>query len=92
LQSIIDYERFNPAVPAAFDGSLCGLGCNDLDRAECSCTCMSPYWSSTTFGGRPTEAFVVTFNLGLIETRLKSEPARLRAVRNASAAGSKVPK
>ena len=42
LQSIVDYERFNPAVGSAFDGARCGLGCEDLGQSECSCTSLRP--------------------------------------------------
>jgi hypothetical protein len=81
LQTIVDYERFNPAVTRTFDGDRCGLGCTDIRTAACSCTAMSAYWTSTTFAGRPADAVVVAFHLGLIETRAKSAFARVRAVR-----------
>jgi hypothetical protein len=83
LQSIVDYERFNPAVSRTFDGDRCGRGCTDLGKPQCSCTGMSAYWSSTTLAGRPNDAVVVAFHLGLIETRAKNAFARVRAVRGA---------
>jgi len=94
LQSIIDYERFNPAVTRTFDGDLCGLGCTELANPQCSCTSMSTYWSSTTFPGSSSRAIVVAFNLGLINERPKNELAYVRAVRggmlsNADAVGQR---
>jgi hypothetical protein len=81
LQTIVDYERFNPATARAFDGGACGLGCADLETPECSCSAMTAYWSATPLADDPTHAFVVTFNLGLIGDVRKREENAVRAVR-----------
>jgi hypothetical protein len=81
LQSIVDYERFNPAVGPTLDAALCGLGCDDLAEAACSCTAMSTYWTSTSFVVDPSMAFTVAFHLGLVGERSKEAFAFVRAVR-----------
>jgi hypothetical protein len=81
LVSILDYERFNPAVGPAFDGALCGLGCSDLKDPECSCTGQGNYWSSTTFSDFPAHAVVVGFHLGLVGDVVKTNRHFVRAVR-----------
>lgn len=83
LFSLLDFERFNPAVAPAFDGALCGLGCDDMNTAECSCTGMSYYWTSTTFGDFPAHAVVVGFHLPLVGDRSKTTRLYARAVRDA---------
>lgn len=85
LQSIVDYEVFNPAVARTFHNDGCGLGCSDITEPTCNCTAMSGYWSSTTYSNGPGRAFALLFNLGLIGDRGKDEPAHVRAVRNAAA-------
>ncbi len=85
LQGIVDYERFNPAVPEAFDASQCGLSCSDVRDSECSCTALNAYWTSTTVAANPDRAFVVAFNLGLVGDLGKREEAMVRAVRNGKA-------
>jgi hypothetical protein len=81
LVSIVDYERFNPAVTAAFDAALCGLGCKDLTSPECSCSASGAYWSSTTFSDFPAHALSVLFNLGLVGDDAKTTRHFVRAVR-----------
>lgn len=81
LQSIVDYERFNPAVTRDFHGDLCGLGCADLRDPGCNCTQMSAYWSSTSFADAGDRAFAVLFHLGLVGDRGKEEHGFVRAVR-----------
>jgi hypothetical protein len=81
LLSIIDYERFNPAVGRAFDGDRCGLGCTDLTDPACNCTALTGYWSATTLAHDTDRALVVTFNLGLIGDASKVNLAAVRAVR-----------
>jgi hypothetical protein len=81
LVSIVDYERFNPAAPAAFDGAACGLGCTDTTDPACSCTGMSFYWTSTTFADFPAHALTVRMNLGLVGDLPKTDRAFVRAVR-----------
>lgn len=81
LMSIIDYERFNPAVDIAFDGPFCGLGCSDLRDPRCSCTTMRAHWSSTSFADDPGNALAVGFHLGLLGDVAKREGGAVRAVR-----------
>lgn len=88
LISIIDYERFNPAVGVAFDGPLCGLGCTDLRDPSCSCTTMKGYWSSTSFADDAENALVVGAHLGLLGDMAKREDNAVRAVRGGIAAAA----
>ena len=79
LQSIANYQNFNPAVSPAFNNG-CAPGCTVL---TCSCTVSNTYWSSTTYpspsGG--TVGFVVYFNDGSVRTSDKSVSDFVRAVR-----------
>jgi hypothetical protein len=81
LVSILNYERFNPAVSTPFDEALCGLGCLDVKDSECSCTASSAYWSATTFSDFPAHALSVFFNLGLVGDDVKTNRHFVRAVR-----------
>ena len=65
LQSIVDYERFNPAVSSAFDGASCAFGCNDLSDPQCSCTAMTMHWTSTPMAESAKRSWAIGFNLGL---------------------------
>ena len=47
LMTIVDYERFNPAVGASFDGPGCGLDCDSPAKKCCSCTRLDRYWTAT---------------------------------------------
>lgn len=82
LQSIVDYERFNPSVPSAFDAPQCGISCLDVRDSACSCTALNAYWTSTTVAANPERAFVIGFNLGLVGDLEKREEAMARAVRD----------
>lgn len=86
LISIINYERFNPAVGVTFDGSLCGLGCDNMRDPMCSCTSMKAYWSSTTFADNDRNAMAVGFHLGLLGDMPKTEDNAVRAVRGGEVA------
>ncbi len=62
LESLVDYGRQNPAIDPSFNAN-CVPGCV---VATCSCT-SSPnfmYWSSTTFVGDPSSAWLVDFYNG----------------------------
>ena len=83
LQTLVDYERFNPAVSPEFDGAACGLGCIDLSDPSCSCTLMDGYWSSTQLNADLQRALGVKFNLGLVAHQPKHARAAVRAVRDA---------
>ena len=53
LQSIVNYENFNPAVSA----DEFNTGCEPLCTVDaCSCTAKSVFWSSTSFAIDPDEA------------------------------------
>ena len=80
LQSLVDYETFNPAVDPAFNNGDCAGGtCTVL---TCSCTGMaSVYWSSSTVAGTPTSAWIVSFNDGDVDAVDKSNDFFVRAVR-----------
>ena len=70
LQSLIDYEKFNPAVAAEFD---------DCDNG--SCTEAGNYWSSTTAVSSPILAWRVNFWDGFQLVGGKTFTIRVRAVR-----------
>jgi sugar lactone lactonase YvrE len=89
LHSLVDYERFNPAAPAAFDAAACGLGCTDLGKVTCSCTESNAYWTSTTFAEDSTLAFTVGFNIGLIGEISKQAGLPVRAVRGGTVENGK---
>jgi sugar lactone lactonase YvrE len=80
LQTIVDYERFNPAVPRAFNRSACGLGCSDLTAPECSCTGMMWHCSATPKGS--DLVFALGFNLGIVGDLEETAVCGLRAVRD----------
>jgi hypothetical protein len=81
LVSIVDYERFNPAVSDAFDGAGCGLDCSSLDAPECSCTELGPYWTAGNSPRSDDVVPVVAFNLGLVLGQPTTNGAFVRAVR-----------
>jgi hypothetical protein len=69
LVSIVDYERFNPALGNAFDRSSCTLGCDSLGSAECSCSAMGPYWTARGSSEAADVVPVVLSNLGIVVGR-----------------------
>jgi hypothetical protein len=84
VESIIDYQRYKPAVPPAFN-TACTPGCGVL---ACSCTMSSSasneyFWSSTTSVTQPISAWTTNFaaggnNFGFSKT---NSAAHVRAVR-----------
>ena len=80
LQSIVDYETFNPAVDPAFNNGDCAGGtCTVL---TCSCTgTASSYWSSSTKASFPPDAWNVGFNFGSVNASDKDDFDFVRAVR-----------
>ena len=82
LQSIINYQNFDPAVSAAFNAN-CALGCT---VTTCSCTqSLFSYWSSTAYQVGPNSAWVVFFFGGIVNAYDKSNfTAYVRAVRGGS--------
>jgi hypothetical protein len=80
LQSIVNYERFGPAVSSAFNTG-CMSGCTVL---TCSCTASSFYWSSTTEASGPGDAWVVFFKDGDVVVFGKNVFGFVRGVRGGS--------
>ena len=87
LDSIVNYENFNPAVSPAFNNN-CTSGCTVL---TCSCTALRVdvpssflYWSSTTDAGYPSEAWLVIFHGGGVTLNGKGSSLYVRAVRGGS--------
>lgn len=80
LQSIIDYERFGPAVTPTFHDEQC-RGCMNLGAPECSCAAPSFHWTATTFADFVAHAYSVGFGSGLIDDAVKSRRLFIRAVR-----------
>jgi len=81
LVSIVDYGKVLPAANEAFQGDLCAAECSDLKQPGCNCTQIGEYWTSTTFSDFPAHAFVVFFGMGLVNDRVKTNQAYVRAVR-----------
>jgi hypothetical protein len=78
LLTIINFEEANPAVSAVF-WSGCLLNCVPT---SCSCTSLSPYWSSTTLSRTPAAALAVRFDSGRATGISKGfDPGWIRAVR-----------
>ena len=77
LQSIIDYERYNPSVDPMFSTS-CPGGCT---VTTCSCTGALQHWSSTTVTFNSRLAWTVGFYLGDVLNMNKSNSMCVRAVR-----------
>jgi hypothetical protein len=80
LQSIADFEEFDPAVGATFDGG-CVPGCTTID---CSCTTNFNYWTSTTSASSASFAWVVNFGSGAVDFNSKDSGRFVRAVRGGS--------
>ena len=77
LQSIFNYQNYNPAISAAFNAN-CARGCT---VTTCSCTQSSYYWSATTYAGGPYNAWVVDFTGGYM-WGAKPNGGYVRAVRS----------
>ena len=78
LISIVNLEKWNPAVSAAFD-TTCMPGCT---VTSCSCTHSSEYWSSSTYASAPYLAWSVEFNFANLVPHLKTDDGyHVRAVR-----------
>jgi hypothetical protein len=83
MQSIADYENFEPAVATVFNTN-CSAGCT-VDGAgnttECSCTQSGHYWSATTGAESSTVAWYVGGADGAVDVDSKSMLKLVRAVR-----------
>jgi len=82
LQSIVNYEVFDPSVSAAFNTG-CVPGATVLDG---SCTRSSIHWSSTSFASIPFQsgalnAWFVNFANGFVDPAGKRNFLSARAVR-----------
>ncbi|MEB2283138.1 MAG: hypothetical protein B6D46_03155 [Polyangiaceae bacterium UTPRO1] len=80
LQSLVDYENWNPTVDPAFN-TTCSEGCT---VTTCSCTQSSLYWSSTTYQFSPDFAWFVSFFDGDVSPNGKGYDNYVRAVRGGS--------
>jgi hypothetical protein len=76
LQSIVDYERFGPAVGGAFNDCTT----NGCSNTVCSCTQSQGYWSSTSTAFTRW-AWALDFFSGSIGGLEKSDQRYVRAVR-----------
>jgi hypothetical protein len=83
LFGVLDFGSYNPSIASAFHGASCGPGCTDLADPACSCTKSFNYWSSSTFGNFPNEAWFVVFFNGELYTQSKTTTGFVRAVRDA---------
>jgi hypothetical protein len=80
LQSIVDYQNTFPAVSTTFNTN-CAAGCSAM---TCSCTqssLHSYYWSSTSYAGTASNAWVVGFDFGPVLIGFKTATYYVRAVR-----------
>ncbi len=77
LQSIVNYERPDPAVSPAFNNK-CTPGATILSG---SCTANALYWSSSSLKIGPASAWDVAFDTGIVEDADKRRAMHVRAVR-----------
>lgn len=81
LQSIIDYDVFEPSVSSAFHSENGCIDCRDATAPHCTCTASTYYWSSTTVQNFPENAWIVTFYNGFVGHDAKNATFPVRAVR-----------
>ena len=83
LQSIVDSERFDPAIDPAFHQPATCTGCSDVTLASCSCTKFTNtnYWSSTTDIDPAFKVWTVFFHSGFVPAPPKTDSNSVRAVR-----------
>ena len=77
LQSIVNYQNFNPMVSPAFN-TACAASSTVTSG---SCTAASGYWTSSSYVGLPAFAFDVFFNVGFVNANFKDDNHSVRAVR-----------
>ena len=82
-QSIVDYQQFEPAAPAAFDDG-CQQGCTVL---TCSCSVTAGYWSSTSDVSAPGSGWYQLYRRGDVATLNKLGTNGVRAVRGGHVPG-----
>ena len=78
LQSIANYENFNPSVSSEFN-TACMPGATTVLTG--SCTTAAQYWASSTSARAPMFAWAVIFSDGLVGEFSKAFVFRVRAVR-----------
>src|SRR5262245_39027332 len=79
LQSIVNYECFNPSVSPAFNTG-CAASCTVL---TCSCTAPASHWSSTISARSPAVAWwYVGYSIGGAGVDGPTQKDRVRAVRS----------
>jgi hypothetical protein len=83
LQSIIDYQNYDPAVSPALTANCTGIG-PGCTVTTCSCTNSADYWSSTTYWHYPEYAWGVWFLNGTVHNDGKGSINGVRAVRGGS--------
>jgi hypothetical protein len=79
LQSIVNYGAVSPTAYSEFNSSCAG-GCTTTGT-PCSCTQSNYYWSSTTYQGITSNAWLVSFSTGTVGAFPKSNNLYVRAVR-----------
>jgi hypothetical protein len=77
LQTLAKIGALGPAIDAAFNTNCVG-SCTPL---TCSCTRSNGYWSSSTFQGGPTYAWIVYFDVGYVYASGKTLSLYVRGVR-----------
>ncbi len=77
LESILNLQNYSPATSTIFNTG-CSGGCT---LTGCSCTESYGYWSSTTFGSSPGDAWFVNFGNGNVSHNRKTYYFYARAVR-----------
>jgi len=88
LQSIVNYENFNPAVSTEFNNGDCTTPTSMCTVLTCSCTSAYLYWSSSTYAD-PLSAWLVGFLDGGVGANDKHIfTGHVRAVRGGSNLGS----
>jgi hypothetical protein len=77
LESLVDASETAPKIDPAFKAP-CTAACTAV---ACSCVAAEVYWTATTLGGFPITAAQVGFSDGVTGLAIKSDAARVRAVR-----------
>ncbi len=85
LEGILDLsDTTPPTVNSAFAGASCGAACTDVNNPACSCTQSNFYWSASTYGPNPFNAWIVYFYDGYVNADTKTRYNYVRAVRGGS--------
>ncbi len=85
LESIVDLaDTTPPTVNVAFQGASCGAACTDVTNPVCSCTTSANYWSASTYGVFPLNAWFIYFLDDDVDAITKTVDLYVRAVRGGS--------